>query len=61
MGRRLKVDRPQQVVIYLPTSVREAVKAQLFSEIEGKVPFGAMNELAVGLFTNWLRERGVEL
>lgn len=62
MGRRLKVDRPQQIVIYLPTSVREAVNAALYSEIEGRVPFGAMTKLSEQLFRKWLKEeRGIEL
>lgn len=59
MGRRLKVDRPIMVRAQVPTSIWSLVQSQLYSEIEGKIPFGATSQLIEGLLTEWLRNRGV--
>lgn len=61
MGRRLKIDRPERVEVQLPGTIAFAMKAELYSDIEGRVPFGAVSELATQLITNWLRERGVTI
>ncbi len=58
MPRQKKIDRPREMKLYLPDSVRTMVDQELFSEIEQRVPFGAMNNLGVQLFTDWLRNRG---
>lgn len=59
MSRRKKIDRPRALEIQLPDSIYTKVKAELYSEIEGKVPFGAVSALGEQLFTDWLRTRGV--
>ena len=59
MTRRKKIDRPRRVEIQLPDSIYCRVRSELFSEIEGKVPFGALSAVAEQLFTEWLRARGV--
>lgn len=59
MTRRLKIDRPREIPFQIPTSIWSKVEEQLFSEIEGKVPFGARSNLVTELLTEWLRERGV--
>lgn len=57
MGRPKKVDRPRKVEVQVPDSIYSAVQAELYSEIEGKIPFGALSNLATELFVNWLRHR----
>lgn len=59
MSRRLKIDRPVEVPFQIPSSIWEKVQYQLYSEIEGKVPFGARSNLITELLTEWLRDRGV--
>ena len=41
MARPKKTDRPVEKNISLPQSVVVRVELELFSELEGKVPFGA--------------------
>lgn len=58
MPRQRMIDRPKSIEVYLPGSVKDKVEQELYSEVEGRVPFGALSRLGVELFTNWLRERG---
>ncbi len=41
MARPIKTDRPQEKNISLPSSLVARVDLELFSDLEGKVPFGA--------------------
>jgi hypothetical protein len=59
MGRRRKIDRPRPLEIQLPESIRSKVDAELYSELEGRIPFGAYSRLSEQLFTEWLEKRGV--
>lgn len=59
MTRRFKIDRPIEIPFQIPSSIWEKVNQQLYSEIEGKIPFGARSNLVTELLTEWLRERGV--
>lgn len=61
MPRPKKVDRPRAVELQLPDSLWMKVRAELYSEIEGKIPFGAVSALGVQLFTEWLKSRGVNV
>lgn len=61
MARRLKIDRPTPLTIQMPASIHAKIMEQLYSDIEGRVPFGALSALGEVLFTDWLRERGVEV
>ena len=61
MTLRLKLDRPRALEVQLPDSILTKVRAELYSEVDGRVPFGAMSKLAERLFTDWLRARGVEV
>jgi hypothetical protein len=61
MPRPLKVDRPVALKVWLPTSINDKVKRELYSEVEGKVPFGAQSELVEILLTEWLKGRGVQV
>lgn len=49
MPRPLKTDRPIEKNISLPTSLVARVDLELFSDLEGKVPFGAWQKFLVGL------------
>ncbi len=58
MTRQRKIDRPKRVEIYLPGSILEKARQELYSELEGRVPFGAMSALGTELFIEWLKSRG---
>lgn len=49
MGRAKKTDRPIEKNISLPQSIVVRVELELFSALEGKVPFGAWQKYIVGL------------
>ena len=49
MARPKKTDRPIEKNISLPSSVVARVELELFSELEGRVPFGAWQRYIVGL------------
>ena len=49
MARPKKTDRPVEKNISLPQSVVVRVELELFSELEGKVPFGAWHRYIVRL------------
>lgn len=61
MGKRKKIDRPRGIPFQIPDSIFSKVQAELYSEVEGKVPFGARSELVSLLLTEWLRARGIEV
>lgn len=49
MGRAKKTDRPIEKNISLPQSIVVRVELELFSALEGKVPFGAWQKYIVEL------------
>lgn len=49
MARPRKTDRPQEKNISLPQSLVARVELELFSELEGRVPFGAWQKYIVRL------------
>lgn len=59
MPRPRKLDRPHRLEIQLPESLWAKLNVELYSEVEGRVPHGALSELAVGLISDWLKSRGV--
>ena len=60
-GRKSQIDRPTRIEIWLPESLHTKLRLELFSEVEGKVPYGKMSELGVSLFSEWLKSRGVQI
>ena len=60
MPRPKKVDRTQRIEVQIPASILTKVKLELYSELEGRVPFGSMSELTTELMTDWLKARGIE-
>lgn len=55
--RQKKIDRPKSLEIQLPSSLRDRLDKALFSETEGKIPFGAYSKLGEKLFSDWLDRR----
>lgn len=56
MPRPLKTVRPVEKRISLPEDLVAQVNLKLWSELEGKVPFGAWQEYLVRLIQQDLRE-----
>ncbi len=61
MARAKLIDRPKRIELQVPSSIYAKVSSLLYSEVDGRVPYGAMSNLATELFTQWLEERGVEV
>lgn len=59
MARLKKLDASKRLEVQIPTSVYSKVQLELYSELEGKVPFGEMSRVVTDLLTQWLRDRGV--
>lgn len=49
MARPKKTDRPIEKNLSLPSSIVARVELELFSELEGRVPFGAWQKYIVSL------------
>ena len=60
MARPKKTDRPIEKNISLPQSIVARVELELFSELEGRVPFGAWQRYIVGLIEADMLKRGVK-
>lgn len=58
MARPIKVDRPIEKKVSLPTSLVAQVELKLFSELEGKVPFGAWQKYLSELIRKDLAQAG---
>lgn len=58
MARIKKIDRPVLFRGYLPESLHHQLQLELFSEVEGRIPHGAISELMTELVTDWLKARG---
>lgn len=58
MPRPRLTDRPKQFNVQLPESLYAKLRVELYSELEGRVPHGALSELVQSLVRNWLIERG---
>ena len=57
MARPKKTDRPVEKNISLPQSIVVRVELELFSELEGRVPFGAWQRYIVGLIEADMQKR----
>jgi len=57
MARPLKAVRPVEKNLSLPQDVVTKVDLELWSEVEGKVPFGAWSRYVEGLIRNDLAKR----
>lgn len=60
MPRKLNIDRPVAKNIVLPTSLIAHVDLILFSELEGRVPYGAWKTYVEALIREDLRKRGIQ-
>lgn len=59
MPRPKKLDRPHRLEVQIPESVYSKIQAELYSEVEGRVPHGAASELLTALLMTWLKSRGI--
>ena len=58
MPRVKKIDRPVLLRAYIPESLHLLLQNELYSELEGRIPFGAQTELLTQLISDWLKSRG---
>lgn len=58
MPRPLKTDRPIEKNISLPSSLVSRVELELWSDLEGRVPFGAWQKYISKLIADDLTRRG---
>ena len=58
MPRPPRIDRPVEKNISLPTSLVAKVELELYSELEGKVPFGAWQKFLIGLIEDYFAKKG---
>lgn len=62
MPRPKLIDRTCRLEVRIPESIFSKMQLELFSELEGRVPFGRNSEVITELVKNWLVEkRGVEV
>lgn len=61
MPRPRKIDRPVKFHVAMPGSVHDKMMRELYSEIEGRVPYGAVSSLLEMLVVDWLVRIGVEV
>ena len=54
MPKPRRVDRPVEKSISLPQTLCAQVDIMLYSELEGRVPFGAWSKLMESLLAEWL-------
>lgn len=59
MPRIKSTDPSVKFQVHIPGSVYAKVSLELFSEVEGKIPFGALSYLVTDLLRKWLSERGI--
>ena len=57
MARPKKVIRSIEKSISLPEDIVASVELELYSDLEGRVPFGKWSELVTGLLGDWLSEQ----
>ena len=57
MPRPRKTDRPVEKNISLPQSIVAQVELELWSDLEGKVPFGAWQRYITGLIAQDMHAR----
>lgn len=57
MPRPLKVDRPVEKSISIPQSIVVAVELELWSDLEGKLPFGAWQKYITKLIEEDIQRR----
>lgn len=60
MARPKKVLRTVYTNIGLPEDLVAKVKLELYSEVEGKIPFGAQQEFFSNLLRNYFSAKGVK-
>lgn len=60
MGRRAKIRKQISKHLMLPEDLVAKVDLELWSDLEGKVPFGQWQKLVTGLLEEWVERKGRE-
>ena len=61
MPRPRNLEATHRIEARIPSSLYAKLQIELYSDLEGRVPFGATSELFTLLVANWLRSRGIVL
>lgn len=59
MSRQKFLDTRVRLEVALPESLKTMMDLELWSDLEGRVPYGKTSELIVQLIREWLNSRGV--
>ena len=59
MPRPKRTIRPVEKHISIPEDIVTKIELELWSDLEGRVPFGAWSQLVVGLLEEHLKRKGV--
>ena len=57
MARPKLIDRPRRLEFHIPSSLYERLERQLHSELEGRVPHGAMSDCLSFLVEEWVTKQ----
>jgi hypothetical protein len=60
-GKPARLDRPIKVTINIPESVYSRFQLALWSELEGRVPYGKLSEVVSDLIVRWLDGESLDL
>lgn len=56
MARPRNISRTVEKKVSIPENVVAQVELELYSEVEGRVPYGAWGSLLTGLLSEWLKK-----
>ena len=61
MPREYQVDRPTKITLKLPESVRDRLYLFLYSEVEERIPQGAIQEFFMAQIREYFDHRSIDL
>lgn len=56
-GRVKRLDQPVKLTCWIPESVDARMRLQLYSEVEGRIPYNSISGLVSELLTEWLNKK----
>jgi len=60
-GKKAQLDRPLKTTVHLRESIKSRVELALYSELEGRIPYGAVSDLINSLLNMWLNAKQLDL
>jgi hypothetical protein len=60
MPRPKLIDRPRRIETHIPTSLWNRAEKHLFSELEGRIPHGAVSDLFALLLEEWVTKQEIQ-